>query len=62
MGAGYTILGRGGAVYDYTHVGYPGFSPSGAVGDTRNCAMCHVNGSENILPSGKVPVEHPQSP
>jgi OmcA/MtrC family decaheme c-type cytochrome len=62
QGAGYTILGRGGAVYDYTHVGYPAFSPSGAVGDTRNCAMCHVNGSENILPSGKVPVEHPQSP
>lgn len=62
QGAGYTLLGRGGAVYDYTHVGYPAFTPAGAVGDTRNCAMCHVNGSESILPSGKVPVENPQSP
>ena len=48
QGRGYTVIGRGGAVYDFSHVGYPAFTPSGSVGDTRNCNMCHVNGSEQL--------------
>ena len=30
--------------------------PTGAVQDTAQCYMCHVNGSEAILPIGKNPV------
>lgn len=62
MGADYTVIGFGGSVNDFSHIGYPAFSPSGAVGDLRNCAMCHVNGSESVLPSGKAEVRNPQSP
>jgi hypothetical protein len=31
----------------------------GAPGDTTNCAMCHVNGSEAVFPIGKDPVKNP---
>jgi hypothetical protein len=37
-------------------------SPTGAAGDRRNCAMCHVNGSEQDLPLGLNPVTDPQGP
>jgi OmcA/MtrC family decaheme c-type cytochrome len=62
MGAGYTVVGFGGSHNDFTEVGYPAFSPSGAAGDTRNCAICHVNGSESNIPSGRAPMKNPQSP
>ena len=62
MGAGYTVVGFGGSHNDFTEVAYPAFSPSGAVGDLRNCAICHVNGSESNLPSGRAPMKNPQSP
>jgi len=50
-GRSYTVIGFGGVVHDYTKVRYPAFSPQGEPGDTRNCEMCHVNGSEQTLPA-----------
>ena len=41
-----------------TGVLYPAML-NGSVGDTANCAMCHVNGSEAVLPVGKNPVYDP---
>jgi OmcA/MtrC family decaheme c-type cytochrome len=44
---------------DFSEVRYPAFSMRGAPGDTTNCNMCHVNGSEAVLPIGKDPVKNP---
>jgi OmcA/MtrC family decaheme c-type cytochrome len=62
MGADYTVVGFGGSHNDFTEVRYPAFSPSGAVGDRRNCDMCHVNNSEQNLPAGLNAVKKPQGP
>lgn len=62
QGAGYTVVGFGGSHNDFSDVAYPAFSLSGSVGDTRNCSMCHVNGSEQNLPTGKNNVTNPQGP
>jgi OmcA/MtrC family decaheme c-type cytochrome len=62
LGAGYTVVGFGGSHNDFTTVHYPAMGPTGATGDTRNCSMCHVNGSEQLLPAGKNPVVDPQGP
>jgi hypothetical protein len=35
-------------------------SPTGNPGDTRNCSLCHLNGSEQNLPLGLNPVVDPQ--
>ena len=43
-----------------TGVRYPAMGPTGAVQDTAQCYMCHVNGSEAVLPIGKNPVVDPQ--
>ncbi|MFB3829244.1 MAG: OmcA/MtrC family decaheme c-type cytochrome [Bryobacteraceae bacterium] len=45
---GYTVVGYGGSHNDFSEVRYPAFSPSGSPGDTRNCNMCHVDGSQNL--------------
>ena len=58
----FVVLGRGGSQNDFGEVLYPAFSPSGAPGDRRNCAMCHVNGTENNLPTGRLDVLNPQAP
>jgi len=34
--------------------------PTGGVQDTSECYVCHVNGSEAVLPIGKNPVADPQ--
>ena len=41
-------------------VRYPAMGPTGNVRDTAECYMCHVNGSESVLPIGGYPVVHPQ--
>ena len=42
-----TIMGHGNSVNNFNDVGYPG--------DRRNCARCHVSGSENLpLPAGLI--------
>jgi hypothetical protein len=35
-------------------------NPTGGVGDTAKCYMCHVNGSEAVFPIGKFDVTDPQ--
>ncbi|HZT38287.1 MAG TPA: OmcA/MtrC family decaheme c-type cytochrome [Bryobacteraceae bacterium] len=58
----YIVVGFGGSHNDFSDVRYPAMAPTGAPGDTRNCAMCHVNGSEQNLPTGVNAVVDPQGP
>jgi OmcA/MtrC family decaheme c-type cytochrome len=58
----YVVVGFGGSHNDFSEVRYPAMSPTGAAGDRRNCAMCHVGGSEQDLPTGLNPVTDPQGP
>jgi OmcA/MtrC family decaheme c-type cytochrome len=58
----YIVVGFGGSHNDFSDVRYPAMAPTGAPGDTRNCAMCHVNGSEQNLPTGMNAVVDPQGP
>lgn len=55
----YTVIGFGGTPYDFTEVRFPALSPTGSAGDTRNCALCHVNGSQSAS-GGVLPVVDPQ--
>jgi OmcA/MtrC family decaheme c-type cytochrome len=59
-GASYTIVGFGGSHNDFSDVRYAPMSPQGTPGDTRNCALCHVNDSEANLPVGLNAVVNPQ--
>lgn len=43
-----------------TGVRFPAMGPTGNVHDTAECYMCHVSGSEAVLPIGKNPVVDPQ--
>jgi OmcA/MtrC family decaheme c-type cytochrome len=57
-------LAAAGATYaigtsDFSDVRYPAFSLTGRPGDTTNCEMCHVNGSEAVFPIGKNAVVDP---
>jgi OmcA/MtrC family decaheme c-type cytochrome len=57
-------LAAAGATYkignsDFSDVRYPAMSPQGRTLTTKNCAMCHVNGSEAVFPIGKNPVKDP---
>jgi OmcA/MtrC family decaheme c-type cytochrome len=52
--AEYTIYGFGGSTNDFTDVRFPG--------DRRNCAECHVNGSEQLpLSAGHLNITAPRS-
>ena len=62
QGKGFVVVGFGGSHNDFSEVHYPAMSPQGTTGDTRYCAMCHVNGSEQILPAGLNVVTDPQGP
>ncbi len=62
-GLTYTVVGFGGSHNEFNEVRYPAMSPSGAVGDTAKCYMCHVQtpvATEGILPIGKNNVSDPQ--
>jgi OmcA/MtrC family decaheme c-type cytochrome len=56
----YIVVGFGGSHNDFSTTLFPPLSPTGAAGDTRNCSLCHTNGSEQNLPIGKNPVVDPQ--
>jgi OmcA/MtrC family decaheme c-type cytochrome len=56
----YTIVGFGGSHNDFTEVRYPAMTPTGGVGDTAKCYMCHVNNSEAVFPIGLNNVTDPQ--
>jgi OmcA/MtrC family decaheme c-type cytochrome len=60
FGQTYIIVGYGGSHNDFSGVLYPAMGPTGATGDTAKCYMCHVNGSESVLPIGKNAVLDPQ--
>ncbi len=60
FGTQYTIIGNGGSVNDFTEVRFPTMTPTGGVGDTAKCYMCHVNNSETVFPVGKNDVVDPQ--
>ena len=59
-GGSYTVVGFNGSHNDFSTIRYAPMSPQGNPGDTRNCAICHVNGSEAILPVGLNNVVNPQ--
>lgn len=69
----YIVVGFGGSRHDFgaafapvpssipnTGVRFPAMGPTGAVQDTAECYVCHVNGSEAVLPIGKNAVVDPQ--
>ena len=56
----YVVVGFGGSHNDFSGTLYPALSPTAAEGDTRNCSMCHINGSEQNLPLGLNPSLNPQ--
>jgi OmcA/MtrC family decaheme c-type cytochrome len=60
----YIVVGFGGSTNNFSTVLFPGLTPTGAATDTENCALCHVNSSEqNVLAlSGLNPVTDPQGP
>lgn len=59
-GQEYSVIGNGGSFNPFDEVRYPAFTKSGAVGNLTKCDMCHVNGSETLLPVGKNSVRDPQ--
>jgi OmcA/MtrC family decaheme c-type cytochrome len=61
LGASYTIVGFGGSHNDFTDVRYPAMNATGTTGHTAACYMCHVNGSEAVLPIGKNQVTNPSA-
>jgi OmcA/MtrC family decaheme c-type cytochrome len=58
----YTIVGFGGSHNDFSGTLFPALSPTGEATDLRNCSLCHVNGSEQNLPTGLNAVVDPQGP
>jgi OmcA/MtrC family decaheme c-type cytochrome len=69
----YIVVGFRGSVNDFgsafasvpssipnTGVRYPAMGPTGAVQDTAECYVCHLSGSEAVLPIGKNPVTDPE--
>jgi OmcA/MtrC family decaheme c-type cytochrome len=58
----YVIVGYGGSHNDFSDVRYPVMTPTGGVGDTAKCDMCHVNNSEANFPIGKNAVLDTQGP
>jgi OmcA/MtrC family decaheme c-type cytochrome len=59
-GGSYTVVGFNGSHNDFSTVRYAAMDIKGSPGDTRNCAMCHVNGSEATFPVGLNNVVNPQ--
>jgi OmcA/MtrC family decaheme c-type cytochrome len=59
-GGSYTIVGFNGSHNDFSTIRYAPMSPQGSPGDTRNCAICHVNGSEAAFATGLHDVVNPQ--
>jgi OmcA/MtrC family decaheme c-type cytochrome len=60
LGGSYTVVGFNGSHNDFSTTRYSPMSPQGNPGDTRNCALCHVNDSAAIFPVGLNNVVNPQ--
>jgi OmcA/MtrC family decaheme c-type cytochrome len=59
-GQPFIVYGYMGSVNNFSSVLYPGMSPSGEAPYLQNCSLCHVNGSEQVLPVGLNAVVDPQ--
>jgi OmcA/MtrC family decaheme c-type cytochrome len=59
-GGSYTVVGFNGSHNDFSGIRYAPMSPQGSPGDTRNCTLCHVNGSEINFPIGLHNAVNPQ--
>jgi len=58
----YTIVGFQGSHNDFTDVRYPAMNATGTTGHVEACYVCHVKGSEAVLPVGKNDVTNPSAP
>jgi len=56
----YIVVGFGGSHNDFSNTLFPPMSPGGSTGETQNCSMCHLNGSEQNLPVGLNAAVDPQ--
>jgi OmcA/MtrC family decaheme c-type cytochrome len=61
VGASYTVVGNGGSHNDFSEIRYPVMGNTGAVGTTTKCYVCHVNGSEAVLPAAMNDVTNPSA-
>jgi OmcA/MtrC family decaheme c-type cytochrome len=59
-GKPFIVVGHGGSHNDFSGVLFPAMSPTGDATDLQNCSICHVNGSEQNLPTGLNQVVDPQ--
>jgi OmcA/MtrC family decaheme c-type cytochrome len=60
----YIVVGFGGSHNDFSGTLFPAMAPTGNATDTRNCALCHVNNTEqsDLTLTGLNPVVDPQGP
>jgi len=60
----FIVVGHSGSHNDFSGVLFPAMDPTGNAADTRNCAMCHINSTEqnNLALTGLNPVIDPQGP
>ena len=58
----YVVVGFGGSHNDFSGTLFPALTPTGQPLDLENCSMCHINGSEQNLPTGLNAVVDPQGP
>jgi OmcA/MtrC family decaheme c-type cytochrome len=58
----YVVIGHGGSVNDFSGTLFPAMSPSGSATYMQDCALCHVNSTEqnNLTLTGLNPVTDPQ--
>jgi len=56
----YIVVGYMGSQNDFSGTLFPVMSPTGDATYMQNCAVCHVNGSEQNLPIGLNAVQDPQ--
>ena len=61
-GRNYTVVGYMGSHNDFSNTLFPALTPTGTATDTEDCALCHVNGSEQNLILALNPVVDPQGP
>jgi OmcA/MtrC family decaheme c-type cytochrome len=59
-GKPYIVVGYMGSHNDFSSVLFPAMSPTGEATYLQDCSLCHVNGSEENLPTGLNPVVDPQ--
>jgi OmcA/MtrC family decaheme c-type cytochrome len=60
----YIVVGFGGSHNDFSSTLFPALSPTGAATDTENCALCHINSTEqnDLTITGLNAVTDPQGP